>query len=81
MKVSANLQTVPCSDCHLQFDDMKLELQVIADHHAAVNMYPGLVHTACQIERVRAPRRNGETLGFAFDDENTYEYKISQKRL
>ena len=51
MKVGANLETAPCTDCHLQLDDMKMELQVIADQHAAVNMYPGLVHTACQFEK------------------------------
>ena len=30
----------------LQFDSMKLESLVIADQHAAVNTFPGLVHTA-----------------------------------
>ena len=54
MKVVASRQTSPCSDCHLQFDDMKVELQVIADQHAAVNLYPSLGHTACQFARVRA---------------------------
>ena len=34
------------SDCSLQLDYMKLELLVIADQHAAVNTFPGLVHTA-----------------------------------
>ncbi len=34
------------SDCRLQFACMKLESLVIADHHAAVNTFPGLVHTA-----------------------------------
>ena len=51
MKVLANLKTSPGSDCYLKFDDMKLELQVIADQHAAVKMYLGLVHTACQFEK------------------------------
>ena len=36
----------PSSDCSLQPDCMKLELLVIADQHAAVNTFPGLVHTA-----------------------------------
>ncbi len=36
------------SDWSLQFDSMKLESLVIADQHAAVNMFPGLVHTARQ---------------------------------
>ena len=34
------------SDCRLQPACMKLELLVIADQHAAVNTFPGLVHTA-----------------------------------
>ena len=34
------------SDCTLQLECMKLELLVIADQHAAVNTFPGLVHTA-----------------------------------
>jgi hypothetical protein len=36
------------SDCSLQLDYMKLESLVIADQHAAVNTFPGLVHTARQ---------------------------------
>ena len=38
----------PSSDCGLQPAHMKLELLVIADQHAAVNTFPGLVHTARQ---------------------------------
>ena len=34
------------SDCRLKFACMKLESLVIADQHAAVNTFPGLVHTA-----------------------------------
>ena len=30
----------------MQLDSMKLESLVIADQHAAVNTFPGLVHTA-----------------------------------
>ncbi len=36
----------PSSDCSLQLESMKLESLVIADQHAAVNTFPGLVHTA-----------------------------------
>ena len=36
----------PSSDCRLQPACMKLESLVIADQHAAVNTFPGLVHTA-----------------------------------
>ena len=34
------------SDCRLQLACTKSELLVIADQHAAVNTFPGLVHTA-----------------------------------
>jgi hypothetical protein len=34
------------SNWSLQLDSMKLESLVIADQHAAVNTFPGLVHTA-----------------------------------
>ena len=35
---------------------MKLELLVIADQHAAVNTFPGLVHTARQTTKVSNTR-------------------------
>ncbi len=34
------------SDCSLQLESVKSESLVIADQHAAVNTFPGLVHTA-----------------------------------
>ena len=40
------------SDRSLQFDYVKLESLVIADQHAAVNTFSGLVHTARQTMRV-----------------------------
>ncbi len=40
------------SDCRLQPACMKSELLVIADQHAAVNTFPGLVHTARHTMRV-----------------------------
>ena len=43
---SQSQKTGPSSDCSLQLDCMKLESLVIADQHAAVNTFPGLVHTA-----------------------------------
>ena len=36
----------PSSDCRLQLACMKPELLVTAGQHTAVNMFPGLVHTA-----------------------------------
>ena len=44
------------SDCSLQPDYMKLESLVIADQHAAVNTFPGLVHTARQTMGVWSTR-------------------------
>ena len=41
-----NPKNSPSSDCRLQPAYTKLELLVIADQHAAVNTFPGLVHTA-----------------------------------
>ena len=47
----------PSSDCSLQLDYMKLESLVIADQHAAVNTFPGLVHTARHTMGVGSTRR------------------------
>ena len=44
------------SDCSLQLDCMKVESLVIADQQAAVNTFPGLVHTARQVNRVECTR-------------------------
>ncbi len=49
------------SDCSLQLGCMKLESLVMADQHAAVNTFPGLVHTARHITKVgctRSPHSN-----------------------
>ena len=45
-EVEQNLKNSLSSDRRLQPACVKLELLVIADHHAAVNTFPGLVHTA-----------------------------------
>ena len=45
-EVEQNSKSGPSSDRRLQPAYVKLELLVIADHHAAVNTFPGLVHTA-----------------------------------
>ena len=45
-EVERNSKTGPSSDCRLQLACMKSELLVIADQNAAVNAFPGLVHTA-----------------------------------
>ncbi len=45
-RVSQSQKTGPSSDCSLQLDCMKEESLVIADQQAAVNTFPGLVHTA-----------------------------------
>ena len=48
---------VPRSDCRLQLAHMKSESLVIADQHAAVNTFPGLVHTARHTMGVGFTRR------------------------
>ena len=40
------LKNVLSSDCSLQLENTKSESLVIADQHAAVNTFSGLVHTA-----------------------------------
>ena len=45
------------SDWSLQLDSMKLESLVIADQHAAVNTFPGLVHTARHTMGIGSTRR------------------------
>ncbi len=45
------------SDCTLQLGCMKLVSLVIADQHAAVNTFPGLVHTARHTMGVGSTRR------------------------
>ena len=44
------------SDCTLQLGCMKSESLVIADQHAAVNTFPGLVHTARHTTKVGSTR-------------------------
>ncbi len=49
------------SDCTLQLECMKLESLVIADQHAAVNTFPGLVHTARHTMGVGLPEGSALT--------------------
>ena len=51
-RCSKSHKTILSSDCRLQLACMKPELLVIADQHAAVNTFPGLVHTARHTTRV-----------------------------
>src|SRR5690606_29545628 len=45
------------SECPLQLECQQFELLVIADQHAAVNTFPGLVHTARHTMGVGFTRR------------------------
>jgi hypothetical protein len=45
-RVSQSQKAVLSTDCTLQLECMKSESLVIADQQAAVNTFPGLVHTA-----------------------------------
>ncbi len=56
VRVSKSEKTDLSSDCRLQLACMKLESLVIADQHAAVNTFPGLVHTARHITKVDCTR-------------------------
>ena len=51
-RVSESLKASLSSDCRLQLAYMQPESLVIADQHAAVNTFPGLVHTARHTTRV-----------------------------
>ena len=53
---SQSQKTDRSPDCSLQLDCMKSESLVIADQHAAVNTFPGLVHTARHTTRVVCTR-------------------------
>jgi hypothetical protein len=46
VRLSQSEKVCRSSDRGLQLDLVKLESLVIADQHAAVNTFPGLVHTA-----------------------------------
>ncbi len=49
-------KAVHSSDRSLQLDSVKVESLVIADQHAAVNTFPGLVHTARHTTKVGCTR-------------------------
>ena len=53
---SQSQKTDLSSDRSLQLDSVKLESLVIADQHAAVNTFPGLVHTARHTTKVDCTR-------------------------
>ena len=53
---SESLKAGPSSDRRLQPASVKSELLVIADQHAAVNTFPGLVHTARHTMRAGGTR-------------------------
>ena len=57
VKISRSQKSGLSSDCGLQPAHMKSELLVIADQHAAVNTFPGLVHTARHTMGVDSTRK------------------------
>ena len=54
--VSESHKTDLSPDRSLQLDSVKVESLVIADQQAAVNTFPGLVHTARQATKVGGRR-------------------------
>ena len=72
-RASQSLKAVLSSDCRLKLACMKSELLVIADQNAAVNAFPGLVHTARHTMGVGGARsqltnRKGEAAEGETDD-------------
>ena len=76
-KQDSDVEQIPknclSSDCRLKPACMKLELLVIADQHAAVNTFPGFVHTARQTMKVENTRsqwanRKGAAVEGGFDN-------------
>ena len=72
-EVEQNPKNGLSSDCRLKLAYMKLELLVIADQHAAVNTFPGFVHTARQTMKVGNTRslcsnRKEEAVEGGFND-------------
>ncbi len=53
---SESQKTSLSSDWSLQLDSMKAGSLVIANQQVAVNTFPGLVHTARQVNRVECTR-------------------------
>ncbi len=62
---SQSPKTGRSSDRSLQLDSVKSESLVIADQHAAVNTFPGLVHTAVTPWEWAAPEVGCLTFGRA----------------
>ncbi len=56
VQAEANPETFSQFGLESQLDSMKLESLVIADQHAAVNTFPGLVHTARHTTKVDGTR-------------------------
>ena len=66
-KGSKSVKSRLSSDCTLQLECMKSESLVIAEQHAAVNTFPGLVHTARHTMGVGFTRRRCANLLEAAD--------------
>ena len=60
---SKSQKTGRSPDCSLQLDCMKPESLVIADQNAAVNTFPGLVHTARHTMEWAVPEVGSLTFG------------------
>ena len=58
VKWSQSQKTLRSPDRSLQLDSVKSESLVIADQNAAVNTFPGLVHTARHTMEVDCTRSN-----------------------
>ena len=61
-RASKSQKMSPSSDCRLQLACMKPESLVIADQHAAVNMFLSLVHTARQVMEAGSSRSRNNSV-------------------
>ncbi len=62
-RASQSRKARPSSDCGLKLAHMKSESLVIADQHAAVNMFLSLVHTPVKPRKPGVPEVRDPTLG------------------
>ena len=71
---SESLKPTPSSDWRLQLASMKPESLVTVDQHAAVNTFPGLVHTARHTTKVGNTRSRQANLREAVVEGGTNDW-------
>src|SRR5699024_12225398 len=74
VRCSKSHKTIPSSDCRLQLAYMKQESLVIADQNAAVNTFPGLVHTDRKSTRLNSSHVSISYAVFCLKKKKTYKH-------